>query len=140
VCKTTRSRNGSTCRLRARKNDLSYFPVRSHHCLGEYSDDSGFLFVTTELKNSAGALVWLWLFSSDPPCPAHKCAVASYTPGLDTAGDGSVSIVMAVNKPADVPEANWLPIPRGPFNILLRAYGPQNAATYVPPQIQVLLQ
>ena len=74
------------------------------------------------------------------PNRANKYAVASYTPQLDTAGDGSVSIVMAVNKPADVPEANWLPIPRGPFNVLLRAYGPQNAATYVPPQIQVLLQ
>ena len=72
MCKTTRSRNGSTCSLRARKNDLSYFPVQSHHCLGEYSDDPGFLFVTTELKNSAGALVWLWLFSSDPPCPAQS--------------------------------------------------------------------
>lgn len=74
------------------------------------------------------------------PNRANKYAVASYTPDLDTAGDGSVSIVMAVDKPAEVPEANWLPIPRGPFNILLRAYGPQNATTYVPPQIHVLLQ
>ena len=74
------------------------------------------------------------------PNRANKYAVASYTPELDTAADGSVSIVMAVNRPAEVPEANWLPIPRGPFNILLRAYGPQNAATYVPPPIQVLLQ
>lgn len=74
------------------------------------------------------------------PNRANKYAVASYTPDLDTAGDGSVSIVMAVDKPAEVPEANWLPIPRGPFNILLRAYGPLNATTYVPPQIQVLLQ
>jgi hypothetical protein len=72
------------------------------------------------------------------PNSANKYVVASYTPGLVTAPDGSVSIVMAVNKPAGVPEANWLPIPNGPFNILLRAYGPENADTYVPPPIQVL--
>ncbi|MBV8436166.1 MAG: DUF1214 domain-containing protein [Silvibacterium sp.] len=72
------------------------------------------------------------------PNSANKYAVASYTPNLKTAKDGSVSIVMAVNKPAGVPEANWLPIPRGPFNILLRAYGPEDASTYVPPAIKVL--
>ena len=72
------------------------------------------------------------------PNSANKYAVASYTPNLETAKDGSVSIVMAVNKPAGVFKANWLPIPRGPFNILLRAYGPENASTYVPPPIKVL--
>ena len=71
------------------------------------------------------------------PNSANKYAVASYTPKLKTE-NGSVSIVMAVNKPAGVPEANWLPIPKGPFNILLRAYGPKDASTYVPPAIQVL--
>jgi len=71
------------------------------------------------------------------PNSANKYAVASYTPKLKTE-NGSVSIVMAVNKPAEVPEANWLPIPQGPFNILLRAYGPEDAGTYVPPAIQVL--
>jgi hypothetical protein len=72
------------------------------------------------------------------PNSANKYAVASYTPDLETAENGSVRIVMAVDKPADVPQANWLPIPKGPFNILLRAYGPENADTYVPPPIHVL--
>jgi hypothetical protein len=72
------------------------------------------------------------------PNSANKYAVASYTPDLDTAENGSVSIVMAVKKPVGVPRANWLPIPKGPFNILLRAYGPENADTYVPPPIKVL--
>jgi hypothetical protein len=38
-----------------------------------------------------------------------------------------------------VPMANWLPIPSGAFNIMLRVYGPQGtveAGTYVPPGIQ----
>jgi hypothetical protein len=75
------------------------------------------------------------------PNSAKKYVVASYTPGLFTAHDGSVSIVMAVNKPAGVPQANWLPIPKGPFSIMLRAYGPQGTVedgSYVPPPIQVL--
>jgi hypothetical protein len=72
------------------------------------------------------------------PNRADKYAVASYTPGLVTARDGSVTIVMAADKPTGVPDANWLPIPKGPFNILLRAYGPEDADTYVPPPIRVL--
>jgi hypothetical protein len=72
------------------------------------------------------------------PNTQKKYAVAAYTPGLETAQDGSVSIVMAADQPNGVPDANWLPIPRGPFNILLRAYGPEDAETYVPPPMQVL--
>ena len=68
---------------------------------------------------------------------ANKYVVASYTPGLVTGQDGSVSIVMAVNKPKGVPQANWLPIPNGPFSVMLRAYGPEEANIYVPPPIKV---
>jgi len=40
-----------------------------------------------------------------------------------------------------VPMANWLPIPPGAFNIMLRVYGPTPGGTvadntYVPPGIQ----
>ncbi len=72
------------------------------------------------------------------PNSANKYLVASYTPGLVTADDGSVTIYMSVKQPAGVPAANWLPIPRAPFNILLRAYGPLGsveAQTYVPPAV-----
>jgi len=35
---------------------------------------------------------------------------------------------------------NWLPIPRGPFDLLLRVYGPDGntspGAKYIPPKIQ----
>jgi hypothetical protein len=74
------------------------------------------------------------------PNPAQKYAVASYTPGLQpNVDDGSVSIYMAQQLPAGVPMANWLPIPRGAFNIMLRVYGPEGTVadnTYVPPGIQ----
>jgi hypothetical protein len=72
------------------------------------------------------------------PNPAHKYAVASYTPPQPNT-DGSVSIYMAQQLPAGVPMANWLPIPPGAFNMMLRVYGPEGTVadnTYVPPGIQ----
>jgi hypothetical protein len=74
--------------------------------------------------------------------PADKYAVASYTPGLKpnpNTEDGPVSIYMARQLPAGVPMANWLPIPPGTFNIMLRVYGPEGTVadnTYVPPGIR----
>ncbi len=73
------------------------------------------------------------------PNPAHKYAVARYTPRLQFNKDGSLSVYMARQLPAGVPMANWLPIPRGAFNIMLRVYGPQGSVednTYVPPGIE----
>ena len=73
------------------------------------------------------------------PNKANKYVVASYTPGLVTAEDGSVTIVMSTTAPADKKQKpNWLPIPSGPFNIMLRDYGPEGsvlAGTYVPPPV-----
>jgi hypothetical protein len=72
--------------------------------------------------------------------PADKYAVASYTPELQPPNtDGPVSIYMARQLPAGVPMANWLPIPPGAFNVMLRVYGPEGTVadnTYVPPGIQ----
>jgi hypothetical protein len=71
--------------------------------------------------------------------PADKYAVASYTPGLQPNTDGSLSIYMARQLPVGVPMANWLPIPPGAFNLMLRVYGPKGTVAdnaYVPPGIQ----
>jgi hypothetical protein len=73
------------------------------------------------------------------PNSANKYLVASYTPGLQTNADGSISIYMARRLPADVPPANWLPITPGPFNVMLRDYGPLGSVldgTYLPPEIE----
>ena len=71
--------------------------------------------------------------------PLNKYLVASYTPGLQTAPDGSVTIYVQPNQPTTAPIANWLPVPAGPFNLMLRIYGPTGNAldgTYVPPAVQ----
>ena len=65
------------------------------------------------------------------PNPEEKYAVASYTPNLQT-NSGSISIYMTRNLsqlPAGVSNANWLSIPPGPFNIMLRVYGPEGSVT-----------
>jgi hypothetical protein len=70
---------------------------------------------------------------------ANKYVVASYTPGLQSNPDGSLSISIAADLPPGVPEANWLPVPQGPFNVVLRFYGPTGSVadnTYLPPAIQ----
>jgi hypothetical protein len=67
-----------------------------------------------------------------------KYLVASYTDGLVTASDGSVTIYIQADPPRSAPIANWLPVPKGPFNLLFRVYGPKGTAlagTYVPPKI-----
>lgn len=73
------------------------------------------------------------------PNLANKYLVASYTPGLQTNADGSISIYMARQLPQGIPAATWLPIPPGPFNVMLRDYGPLGSVadnTYVPPGIE----
>ncbi|HVA34099.1 MAG TPA: DUF1214 domain-containing protein [Candidatus Baltobacteraceae bacterium] len=70
----------------------------------------------------------------------HKYLVGSYTPGLQKARNGSISIYMAPQQPKGVPTANWLPVPKGPFNVMLRVYGPEGSVktgTYVPPAIGI---
>jgi hypothetical protein len=73
------------------------------------------------------------------PNRAQKYVVASYLPDLEYNSDGSLSIYISTAKPPGVPTANWLPVLPGPFNIMLRVYGPQGDVadnTYVPPGIQ----
>ena len=73
------------------------------------------------------------------PNSANKYLVASYTPDLQKNADGSISIYMARQLPPGVHAANWLPIPPGHFNVMLRDYGPAGSVadnTYVPPAIE----
>ena len=72
------------------------------------------------------------------PNAARKYLVASYTPGLTKNPDGSITIYVAPTRPVNAPMANWLPVPRGPFEVALRSYGPTgNTANpnYAPPAL-----
>ncbi len=47
------------------------------------------------------------------------------TKGLTFAADGSLTIYVSAERPAGVPEGNWLPAPAEPFQLGLRTYLPQ---------------
>ncbi len=73
------------------------------------------------------------------PNAGNKYVVGSYTPGLRKSADGSVTVYVQTTPPSKRLRANWLPIPKGPFSLLLRVYGPTgNTATgnYTPPPIK----
>jgi len=72
------------------------------------------------------------------PNSINKYVVASYTPELVTAQDGSITIYVQADAPKTVSRANWLPVPKGSFSLLLRIYGPQGSAadgSYIAPKI-----
>ena len=74
------------------------------------------------------------------PNAARKYEVARFTPGLVTNPDGSITIYLRPTPPPAALRPNWLPIPRGPSDVLLRVYGPDGntgpGAKYIPPKIQ----
>jgi hypothetical protein len=70
---------------------------------------------------------------------ANKYLVGSYTPGLRTNRDGSITIYIQHDPPPGPLAANWLPTPDGPFSLLLRVYGPEgntSPGSYTPPPIK----
>jgi hypothetical protein len=108
------------------------------------TDPKGYVLTFPPLETPATTRFWsLTAYTPEAielvPNSANKYLVASYTPGLTPNADGSISIYLARQLPPGVPAANWLPIPRGPFNVMLRDYGPTGSVaegTYVPPGIE----
>jgi hypothetical protein len=60
--------------------------------------------------------------------PIGRYSIGDRTPGLQLAGDGSLTIVMQRDEPAEADRrANWLPTPAGTFRPILRMYEPDDA-------------
>lgn len=72
----------------------------------------------------------------------NRYAIGDRTPGLHIDDDGSVTIYLQVDEPADPKaRANWLPAPEGAFYLALREYSPKPAILtreWVPPAVQRL--
>lgn len=119
---TFKDGNGNPLDATATKGYVLTFPA------GQLPEATRFWSVTAYLPGSITLV----------PNDANKYVVGSYTPGLQTNADGSVSIYMFPDFPGYIPPANWLPVPRGRFNVMLRDYGPLGSVannTYVPPSI-----
>jgi len=52
-----------------------------------------------------------------------RYSIGSTTDGLKTDKDGSITIHIQNEKPKDT--SNWLPAPKGSFNLTMRLYGAQ---------------
>jgi len=57
--------------------------------------------------------------------PIGRYSIGDRTPGLVYGEDGSLTLYVQRERPADPAHAaNWLPAPDGPFSIAIRVYGP----------------
>jgi hypothetical protein len=57
----------------------------------------------------------------------NRFAVSSYMP-FKLNGDGSLDLYFQHESPGKDKEVNWLPAPKGPFNLCMRLYGPKSDA------------
>jgi hypothetical protein len=70
------------------------------------------------------------LYDSDGfqvPNDLNRFAVSSWMPFM-TNPDGSLDLYFQNESPGKDKEANWLPAPKGPFNLTMRLYAPRNDA------------
>jgi len=105
----------------------------------------GAVYVLHISKKEIPAAERFWSFTAYTPesielirNSAKKYNIASYTPGLVYGDDGSLTLWLSKVRPSEAPEANWLHVSSGRFNIMLRVYGPEGTVakgTYVPPPI-----
>lgn len=69
------------------------------------------------------------------PHPSGRYTIGDRTPGLTFGDDGTLTITLAHDDPG---AANWLPVPQGPFVLMLRLYLPSTPildGTWAPPGV-----
>ena len=62
--------------------------------------------------------------------PSGRYTIGDRTPGLVLGDDGSLEITVSNTEPPpgpDGPTTNWLPVPKGPFVLMMRLYLPEES-------------
>jgi hypothetical protein len=70
--------------------------------------------------------------------PIQRYKVGTDTRGLKKGADGSITIAVQNEQPAEAADVNWWPAPKGDFYVILRLYQPSDAildGTYQLPQM-----
>jgi hypothetical protein len=74
------------------------------------------------------------------PNDIRRFSLGTKNRGLKTNADGSLTIYVQADAPAEAQRANWLPAPKGEdFSLFIRAYWPQTAVidgSWAPPPVQ----
>ncbi|RJG11083.1 DUF1254 domain-containing protein [Pseudomonas cavernicola] len=65
------------------------------------------------------------LFSANP---LKRYSLGDRSPSLTYDADGGLTLLIQNSAPAQALQGNWLPAPKGPFNMILRLYLPQQKA------------
>ncbi|HTR36316.1 MAG TPA: DUF1254 domain-containing protein [Bryobacteraceae bacterium] len=60
--------------------------------------------------------------------PLDRYSIGDRTQGLQYGKDGSLTIFIGNVSPGKSKESNWLPSPPGPYSLVVRVYGPSEAA------------
>ena len=72
--------------------------------------------------------------------PINRFSVGTKNKDLKSAADGSLTIYVQAEAPADAAQrANWLPAPKGDFSLYVRAYWPKAPVmdgSWTPPAVQ----
>jgi hypothetical protein len=72
---------------------------------------------------------WAYTLYTKPDFYLYDNSLDKYTidnlQGYEVDENGALTLHVAHEKPAGVPDANWLPAPNGPFVLTLRLYNPQ---------------
>jgi hypothetical protein len=105
-------------------NDANKYVVK----LGKEPPVNGFWSLT--MYNAADKML------VDNPIQLYK--VGTDTQGLKKGADGSITIAIQNEQPAEAKDVNWLPAPQGDFYVILRVYQPSDAilgGTYQLPQM-----
>lgn len=72
-----------------------------------------------------------------------KYLVSSTSDDLVYGEDGSLEIYFQQARPDEAQVANWIPLPKGPFNLFFRFYLPNKdmiEQTYVPPKMRKIVK